>query len=101
MKTLFGYTSSSDQRRSSCAVSTADAGRLSPTVAGLAQMNNTRTARRILAEARDLLGGNAILLEHHVVRHWADIEAIHTFEGTQTIKTLIVGRDITGIAAFS
>lgn len=79
----------------------ADAGRLSPTVAGLAKANNTRTARRILSEARDLLGGNGILLEHHVVRHWADIEAIHTFEGTETIQTLIVGRDITGIGAFS
>lgn len=78
----------------------ADAGRLSPTVAGLAKMHNTRTARKILSDARDLLGGNGILLENHVVRHWADIEAIHTFEGTETIQTLIVGRDITGIGAF-
>jgi glutaryl-CoA dehydrogenase len=79
----------------------ADAGRLSPTVAGLAKMHNTRTARKILSEARDLLGGNGILLAHHVVRHWADIEAIHTFEGTETMQTLIVGRDITGIGAFA
>ncbi len=43
-------------------------------------MNNTRAARRILSEARDLLGGNGILLENHVARHWADIEAVHTFE---------------------
>ncbi len=79
----------------------ADAGRLSPTVAGLAKMHNTRTARRVLSEARDLLGGNGILLEHHVARHWADIESIHTFEGTETVQTLIVGRDITGISAFT
>ncbi|NMI00392.1 acyl-CoA dehydrogenase family protein [Pseudonocardia acidicola] len=79
----------------------ANAGRLSSTVAGLAKMNNTRTARKILAEARDLLGGNGILLEHHVVRHWTDIEAIHTFEGTETMQTLIVGRDITGVSAFT
>ncbi|MBW0104133.1 acyl-CoA dehydrogenase family protein [Pseudonocardia sp. KRD291] len=79
----------------------ADAGKLSPTIAGLAKMNNTSTARSILSEARDLLGGNGILLEHHVVRHWADIEAIHTFEGTETIQTLIVGRDVTGISAFT
>jgi glutaryl-CoA dehydrogenase len=79
----------------------ADAGRLSPTVAGLAKMNNTRKAREIIAEARDLLGGNGILLENHVMRHMADIEAIHTFEGTETMQTLIVGRDITGIAAFA
>ncbi|GAA1850594.1 acyl-CoA dehydrogenase family protein [Pseudonocardia alni subsp. carboxydivorans] len=79
----------------------AEVGKLSPTVAGLAKMHNTRTARKILSEARDLLGGNGILLEHHVVRHWADIEAIHTFEGTETIQTLIVGRDVTGISAFT
>jgi glutaryl-CoA dehydrogenase len=79
----------------------AEAGRLSPTVAGLAKMHNTSKARWIIAEARDLLGGNGILLENHVMRHMADIEAIHTFEGTETMQTLIVGRDITGISAFS
>lgn len=79
----------------------ADAGRLSPTVAGLAKMNNTRKARTICAEARDLLGGNGILHENHVMRHMADIEAIHTFEGTEIIQTLIVGRDITGVGAFA
>jgi glutaryl-CoA dehydrogenase len=79
----------------------ADAGKLSPTVAGLAKMNNTRKAREILAEARDLLGGNGILQENHVMRHMVDIEAIHTFEGTETMQTLIVGRDITGFGAFA
>jgi len=78
----------------------AEAGRLSPTVAGLAKMHNTRTARKILSMARDMLGGNGILLEHHVARHWADIEAIHTFEGTETMQTLIVGKDVTGMGAF-
>jgi len=76
-------------------------GKLSPTVAGLAKMNNTRKAREILAEARDLLGGNGILQENHVMRHMVDIEAIHTFEGTETMQTLIVGRDITGFGAFA
>ncbi len=79
----------------------AEAGKLSPTVAGLAKMNNTRKAREIIAEARDLLGGNGILVENHVMRHMADIEGIHTFEGTETMQTLIVGRDITGVSAFS
>jgi len=79
----------------------AEAGKLSPIVAGLAKMNNTRKAREIIAEARDLLGGNGILLENHVMRHMADIEGIHTFEGTETMQTLIVGRDITGVSAFS
>jgi len=76
-------------------------GQLLPTVAGLAKLHNTRKARQILAEARDLLGGNGILLDFQVIRHMADIEAVHTFEGTETIQTLIVGRDITGISAFA
>jgi glutaryl-CoA dehydrogenase len=79
----------------------AEQGRLTETVAGLAKLNNTRKARWVIAEARDLLGGNGILLDYHVIRHMADIEAIHTYEGTETIQTLIVGRDITGVGAFS
>jgi glutaryl-CoA dehydrogenase len=79
----------------------ADAGRLTDTIAGLAKLNNTRKARKVIAEARDLLGGNGILLDNHVIRHMADIEVLHTFEGTETIQTLIVGRDITGIGAFA
>jgi len=76
-------------------------GRLSDTIAGLAKLNNTRVARRVIAEARDLLGGNGILLRHHVIRHMGDIEVIHTYEGTETMQTLIVGRDITGVGAFA
>ena len=75
--------------------------RATHTIAGLAKMNNTRRAREVIAEARDILGGNGLLLEYHVMRHMADIEAIHTFEGTETIQTLIVGRDITGVGAFA
>src|SRR5215475_1775595 len=73
---------------------------LRDTIAGLAKMNNTSRARHVIAEARDLLGGNGILLENHVIRHLADIETLHTFEGTETMQTLIVGRDITGVGAF-
>jgi glutaryl-CoA dehydrogenase len=54
----------------------------------------------VIAEARDLLGGNGILLEHHVIRHVTDIEVIHTYEGAKTMQALSVGRDITGIGAF-
>ena len=79
----------------------ASAGRLSDTMAGLAKMNNTRKARQVIAEARDLLGGNGILLENHVIRHLTDIEVLHTYEGTETMQTLIVGRDITGVGAFT
>jgi glutaryl-CoA dehydrogenase len=78
-----------------------ETGRLSDTIAGLAKLNNTRKARLVIAEARDLLGGNGILLENHVIRHMGDIEVIHTYEGTETMQTLIVGRDITGVAAFA
>jgi glutaryl-CoA dehydrogenase len=76
-------------------------GKLTDTIAALAKMNNTRKARQVCWEARDLLGGNGILLDFHVIRHMADIEAIHTYEGTETIQTLIVGRDITGVGAFT
>ena len=76
-------------------------GKLTDTIAALAKMNNTRKARQVILEARDLLGGNGILLDFHVMRHMADIEALHTYEGTETIQTLIVGRDITGVGAFA
>jgi glutaryl-CoA dehydrogenase len=76
-------------------------GQLTDTIAALAKMNNTRRAREVLATARDLLGGNGILLDFHVVRHMNDMEAIHTYEGTESIQTLIVGRDITGVGAFA
>jgi glutaryl-CoA dehydrogenase len=76
-------------------------GSLTDTIAAIAKMNNTRKARQVVAEARDLLGGNGILLDFHVMRHMADMEALHTYEGTETIQTLIVGRDITGVGAFA
>jgi glutaryl-CoA dehydrogenase len=76
-------------------------GRLTDTIAGLAKLNNTRKARQVIAEARDMLGGNGVLLENHVIRHMGDIEVIHTYEGTETMQTLIVGRDITGVGAFA
>jgi glutaryl-CoA dehydrogenase len=76
-------------------------GSLTDTISAIAKMNNTRKARQVIAEARDLLGGNGILLDFHVMRHMADIEALHTYEGTETIQTLLVGRDITGVGAFA
>jgi glutaryl-CoA dehydrogenase len=76
------------------------AGILQPTQASLAKYHNTRAARRIAAVARDLLGGNGILLEHRVMRHMADIESIHTYEGTESVQALLIGRDISGVGAF-
>ncbi|WP_279403444.1 acyl-CoA dehydrogenase family protein, partial [Arthrobacter sp. JCM 19049] len=57
--------------------------------------------RSIAANARDLLGGNGILTDNRVARHFADMEALHTYEGTETVQALIMGRAITGISAFA
>jgi glutaryl-CoA dehydrogenase len=76
-------------------------GRMTAAMASLAKMNNARLAREVVAEAREMLGGNGILLDYHIARHHADIEAVFTYEGTDTVQSLIVGRDITGIQAFS
>jgi glutaryl-CoA dehydrogenase len=76
-------------------------GTLDDTVASLAKLNGTSKARQVCLDARDLLGGNGILLENHVMRHLADVEALHSYEGTETIQTLLVGRDITGVGAFA
>ncbi|MGI5188463.1 acyl-CoA dehydrogenase family protein [Promicromonospora sp. CA-289599] len=69
--------------------------------ASLAKYTCTRGAREIAAIARDLLGGNGILLENRVARHFTDIEALHTYEGTESVQALIIGRDITGTSAFA
>jgi glutaryl-CoA dehydrogenase len=79
----------------------AAAGRMTDGMASLAKMHNAETARRVVADARDILGGNGILLENHVARHQADMEAVFTYEGTDSIQSLIVGREITGLSAFS
>jgi glutaryl-CoA dehydrogenase len=76
-------------------------GALRPTQASLAKYHNTRAARRIAQTARDVLGGNGILLENRVIQHMADIEAIHTYEGTESVQALLIGRDLTGMGAFA
>ncbi|MFF7756153.1 MULTISPECIES: acyl-CoA dehydrogenase family protein [Streptomyces] len=77
-----------------------DEGKYSMPRVALAKMHYTERASAILSDARDLLGGNGILLDYHVARHLCDIEAIDTYEGTDTVQALIVGRDITGYSAF-
>jgi glutaryl-CoA dehydrogenase len=79
----------------------AEEGRLTAAMASLAKMNHAAKARQVVADARDILGGNGILLENHVARHHADIEAVFTFEGTDSIQSLIVGRELTGISALA
>ncbi len=66
----------------------------------LAKMNNAAKARQVVADARDILGGNGVLYEYVVARHFLDMEIVYTYEGTDSIQTLIVGKDITGIQAF-
>jgi glutaryl-CoA dehydrogenase len=75
-------------------------GRVQLEHAALAKLTTADGARRVCSMARDMLGGNGILLDHHVARHLADVEAIYTFEGTDTVQALIVGRAITGLSAF-
>jgi glutaryl-CoA dehydrogenase len=77
-----------------------EAGKMTGGMASLAKMNNARKAKQVCSDARDIMGGNGILLEYHVARHLSDMEIVYTYEGTDTIQSLIVGREITGIGAF-
>jgi glutaryl-CoA dehydrogenase len=76
-------------------------GRWTGPMASLAKMNHARKARQICLDARDILGGNGLLLDYHVARHLTDMEVVHTYEGTDSIQALLVGRDITGISAIT
>jgi glutaryl-CoA dehydrogenase len=77
-----------------------EAGTVTSEQVSLAKLNNAAKARQVAAAARDLLGGNGILLENVVARHQADLEAVYTFEGTDHMQTLLIGRKITGTSAF-
>jgi glutaryl-CoA dehydrogenase len=78
-----------------------EAGELTGPMASLAKLHNVRKAKLICSEARDILGGNGLLLENDVARHLTDMEIVDTYEGTDSIQSLIVGRDLTGISAFA
>jgi glutaryl-CoA dehydrogenase len=77
-----------------------DEGRMTDEQASLAKVYTAARCRDTVALARDLHGGNGILLENHVARYFCDCEAIYSYEGTNEINSLIVGRAITGISAF-
>ncbi len=66
----------------------------------MAKLNNVREAMKIARTARDILGARGILADHQVIRHLCDLEAISTLDGTESIHTLIIGEDLTGIPAF-
>jgi len=77
-----------------------DAGLVRDEHASLAKAVTTVRMRETVGWAREVLGGNGILLEHHVGRFVADAEAIYSYEGTREVNTMIVGRAITGLSAF-
>ena len=77
-----------------------DAGRLRPEQISLGKLNNVREAIAIAREARTILGGNGITLDHSPLRHAANLESVRTYEGTDEVHTLILGQHITGLPAF-
>lgn len=77
-----------------------DEGRLSPTQVSLAKWNNVRAALDIARDARDMLGGSGISAEYVPIRHMLNLESVITYEGTQTVHQLVVGKELTGVNAF-
>jgi glutaryl-CoA dehydrogenase len=77
-----------------------DEGKLSHPVISMLKRNSTGKALEIARKTRDMLGGNGIVDEYHVMRHMVNLETVITYEGTYDIHGLILGRAITGIAAF-
>ncbi|MCU1022090.1 acyl-CoA dehydrogenase family protein [Stenotrophomonas maltophilia] len=77
-----------------------EAGKLQPQQVSLAKWNNCRMAIDIARECRDLLGGAGITTEHVAIRHALNLESVITYEGTETVHQLVIGRELTGINAF-
>jgi len=72
-----------------------------PEMISLLKRNNTGKSLDIARQMRDMLGGNGISDEYHVIRHVMNLESVNTYEGTHDIHALILGRAITGIPAFA
>lgn len=77
-----------------------EAGKLTPGQISLAKRNNVDTARNIARDARDILGANGVTDDYQCGRHMLNLESVYTYEGTHDIHTLVVGQDVTGLAAF-
>jgi glutaryl-CoA dehydrogenase len=77
-----------------------DAGRMRPEQVSMAKMNNVSKALHIARLARDILGANGIIDEYPVIRHMLNMETVNTYEGTEDVHRLIIGKDITGWDAF-
>ncbi len=77
-----------------------DEGRFAPEMVSIVKRNNVGKALDVARQARDMHGGNGIAGEYHVMRHAINLETVNTYEGTHDVHALILGRAITGIAAF-
>lgn len=77
-----------------------DSGKMRPQQVSLAKRNNCEIAKNIASMAREMLGANGILDEYPIMRHLNNIESVKTYEGTHEMHTLILGEDVTGIAAY-
>ena len=77
-----------------------DAGRMKPAQVSVAKWHNCRVAIDIARDARDMLGGSGISAEYVPIRHALNLESVITYEGTETVHQLVVGRELTGINAF-
>jgi glutaryl-CoA dehydrogenase len=77
-----------------------DEGKMSPTHVSVAKWNNCRAALDIARDARDMLGGSGISAEHVPIRHMLNLESVITYEGTETVHQLVVGKELTGVSAF-
>jgi glutaryl-CoA dehydrogenase len=78
-----------------------DQGRATPAMISLAKMNNCYQALCIARKARNLLGASGISLEYPIIRHMVNLESVYTYEGTDNIHHLIVGKHLTGLDAFA
>ena len=76
-------------------------GKVTPVQVSIAKRNNVKMALYCARVAREILGANGIADEYPVFRHMANLESVFTYEGTHDIHTLVIGREVTGISAFS
>ena len=77
-----------------------DAGNMQPAQVSLAKWNNCRMALDVARDCRDMLGGAGISAEYVPIRHMLNLESVITYEGTETIHQLTIGRELTGLNAF-
>ncbi len=77
-----------------------DADAMQPAQVSLAKWNNCRMALDVARDCRDMLGGSGISAEYVPIRHMLNLESVITYEGTETIHQLTIGRELTGINAF-